>query len=112
MNTTLAITEARKKIFDIANDVQGGLHYTLTQHGKPKAVIMSAEEFDSWQETLEVMRDFPDLGKDIAEAEKDYKNGDYTTLEDLLAENGLSITKVEEHAVSSSRTKRGQKTVR
>lgn len=41
------------------------MYYTLTDKGRPKAVVMSAEEFESWAETLEVMRDFPNLDKDI-----------------------------------------------
>ncbi len=85
--TTLSISEARKKIFHIAKEVQKPHnHYTLTEKGRPTAVIMSAEEFESWQETLEVMKDFPDLAKDIEEAERDYKSGAYkewTTLEDI-----------------------------
>ena len=44
--TTLSISEARKKIFKIAEQVQKpATHYTLTEKGKPKAVMMSAEEF-------------------------------------------------------------------
>ena len=62
--TTLPISEARKKIFKIAEDVQEpSRHYTLTEKGRPKAVIISADEFESWQETLEIMREFPDLKK-------------------------------------------------
>ena len=66
-------------------------HYTLTDRGRPKAVIMSAEEFESWAETLEVMRDMPDLEKDIEQAEKDLKTGaykNYSTLDEILEEEG------------------------
>lgn len=90
--TTLSISEARKRIFRIAAEVQRPhTHYTLTENGRPKAVIMSAEEFESWHETLEVMRDFPDLKKDIAQAERDYKRGNYITLEDVLAKEGFVL---------------------
>lgn len=76
--TTLSISEARKKIFDIADDVQKtSRYYTLTDHGRPKVVVMSAEEFDSWQETFEVMKDFPDLGERIKEVEEDIRTGAY-----------------------------------
>ncbi len=87
--TTLSISQARKIIFDIAEEVQKpGVYYTFTEKGRPKAVIMSAQEFESWQETLEVMQEFPDLKKDIEETEKAVKSGEYrnwTTLEELLA---------------------------
>ncbi len=90
--TTLPISEARKKIFDIAKEVQKpSNYYTLTEKGRPKAVIMSVEEFESWQETLEVMREFPNLEKDIKEAEREYKKGDYVTLEEFLAKEGYVL---------------------
>ena len=94
--TTIPISEARRTIFDIAKEVQKpGRHYTLTEKGRPKAVIMSAEEFESWVETLEVMREMPDLAKDIKETRRDYETGaykNYITLEQLLATHGLSRT--------------------
>ena len=92
---TLSITEARKKIFDIAKDVQKpGVYYTLTENGKPKAVMLSYEEYDSFIETLEVMEEMPDLAKDIAEVDKAVKTGEYkkwTTLEELLAKQGFVL---------------------
>ena len=93
--STLSISEARKKIFQIAKDVQKpNNYYTLTERGRPKAVIMSAEEFESWQETIEVMRDFPDLDKNIAEVEKALKTGawkKWPTLEDLKKDWGIEV---------------------
>jgi prevent-host-death family protein len=86
--TTISITEARKHIFAIAERVQHpNVYYTLTDKGRPKVVVMSAEEFESWAETLEVMRDFPNLDQDIKAVEADMKSGKYKTytrLEDLL----------------------------
>jgi len=94
--TTLSISEARKKIFDLAGEVQKpGIYYTFTEKGRPKAVLMSAEEFESWQETLEVMNDFPDLKEDIKEAEQAYVSGEYKnwlTLEQLLAKEGFVVS--------------------
>jgi len=93
--TTLPISEARKKIFQIAEEVQKpGVYYMLTENGKPKAVLMSAEEFESWAETLEVMQEFPDLKKDIEETDRAVKSGEYKnwiTLEDLLAKEGFVL---------------------
>ncbi len=111
-NATLPISEARKEIFDIAEKVQSpGTYYTVTERGKPKIVIMSAEEFESWQETLEVMRDFPDLDKDIKEAERDYKTGNYVTLEEILAKEGyvLADKNKKKYGVQSRRAKKGTK---
>ncbi|PJA83895.1 MAG: hypothetical protein CO146_00300, partial [Candidatus Nealsonbacteria bacterium CG_4_9_14_3_um_filter_37_29] len=92
--TTLPISEARKKIFKIAEKVQKpATYYTLTEKGRPKVVVLSADEFESWQETLEVMRIFPKLGKDIERAEKEYKKGDYLTLEKVLSKEGFVLSK-------------------
>jgi len=110
--TTLPISEARKKIFSIAKEVQKpSRYYTLTEKGKPKVVVMSAEEFESWQETLEVMRDFPDLEKDIKAAERDYKKGRYVTLEEVLAKEGFILADrgKRKHEVSSRSAKKGSK---
>lgn len=88
MNTqnTLSITNARKNIFELAEKVQKpGIRFTLTENGCPKVVMMSADEFDSWQETMEIMSD-PELMKDIKEAEKEYERGEYITWEEMKKE--------------------------
>jgi prevent-host-death family protein len=95
VKTTLPISEARKKIFKIAKMVQRPCtRYTLTDKGKPKAVIMSADEFESWQETLEVMREFPDLEKDVRKADRAIKTGEYkkwASLDDIMAKYGYVL---------------------
>ena len=45
--TTIPITEARKRLFEIAREVQKpGVQYTLTEHGKPTVTILSARAFE------------------------------------------------------------------
>ena len=110
--TTLSISEARKRIFEIAEKVQKpDVYFTLTENGRPKAVIMSVEEFESWKETIEVMHDIPDLKKDIEEAERDYARGDYITLEEVLAQEGyvLADKSKKKYGVSHSNPKKSQK---
>ena len=95
IKTTIPISEARRRFFDIAEEVQKpGIHYMFTDKGKPKAVLMSAEEFESWQETLEVMREMPDILKDIKETDEAYRTGAYKswpTLEEVLAKDGFIV---------------------
>lgn len=86
---TMSITEARKQIFDITDDIQiPGRYYVLTEKGRPKAVLLSAEEFESWQETLDIMEQFPYILKDIEEAHKDIRAGRVVPLEDVLTDLG------------------------
>lgn len=80
--TTLSISEARKNIFDIAEAVQKpGLHYTFTENGRPKAVLMSADEFDSLVETMEILNDPQALAR-IKKAEEEFTKGEYVSWED------------------------------
>ncbi len=115
--TTLSISEARKKIFKIAKETQKpSNYYTLTEKGRPKVVLMSADEFESWQETMEVIHEFPDLKKDIKETERAVKSGEYknwTTLEELLIREGFVVAEKprRKYGISSQRkTKRGKTT--
>lgn len=102
--TTIPISEARKLIFKIAEEVQKpDIFYTLTEKGRPKAVIMSAEEFESWQETLEIIKDFPNLKKDIKRAENDYRKGSFITLQEFLIQEGYV------HGYSPSKNSKGVK---
>lgn len=110
--TTLPISEARKKIFKIAKEVQKpSNYYTLTEKGKPRAIMMSVDEFESWRETLEVIKDFPDLEEETRTAEADYREGRYKTLEDILAKEGFVAVNsdLRKHEISSRSTKKGSK---
>ena len=112
LKNILSITEARNNLFKIIDQAQkSSAYFILTEHGRPKAVIMSAEEFDSWQETVEVIRDFPNLNEDIKEAEEDYKRGNYMTLEDVLAKEGFVLADKgkKKYAVSNRGVKKGAK---
>ena len=118
IKTTIPISEARKNIFKIAEEVQKpGVYFTFTEKGKPKGVIMSAEEFESWTETMEVLQQFPNLDKEIAEADKAVRTGnfsDYVTLEDLERKWGFS-RRAKPHskdAVSSTHKKQSSKRIR
>lgn len=86
--TTLSLTEARKNIFDIAEDVQKpGKFYTFTENGAPKAVLMSAEQFDSLMEDLDIMSD-PKAMERIRKAEEEFKRGEYVSWEEAKKQLG------------------------
>ena len=110
---TISLTEARKNIFDIAKDVQKpGSHYVFTENGRPKAVMMSAEEFDSWQETIDVVLHNPDILEDVAEAERDLKEGKTIPFEQVLFEMGFAVADKKGSYVARRSRKKGRKTTR
>ena len=116
--TTISISEARRRIFDIAKEVQKpGLYYTLTEKGEPRVVLMSAEDFESWQETLDILQIFPNLPKEIAKVDEDVRTGkykSYVTLEELLAKEGfvLNDKAKKKYEISSPAGKKRAKTVK
>jgi|WetSurMetagenome_2_1015567.scaffolds.fasta_scaffold01525_9 prevent-host-death family protein len=88
----IPLTEARKNIFKIVEDIEKeGSCYGFTERGRIKAVLMPADEFESWRETLAVMKEFPDLDKSIAEAKKDWQNKNYVSLDHILAREGYVL---------------------
>ena len=72
---TLALSEARKDLSNIVDQVSSSHeHVVITKQGRPKAVVMSQDEFESWQETLEILADRKTMAA-IARAERDIKAG-------------------------------------
>lgn len=86
MTKTLPISEARENLPTIVNRANKLLdEYIITVNGKPAAVIMSAQEYESWKETNEILADSK-LMKSIRQGEKDIKEGRYITFEQLKKE--------------------------
>lgn len=82
----MTITEGRKELFRIAEDVQKpDTRYIFTIEGKPGVVLMSADEYDSLMETMEILSD-PKIMEDIRKAEEDYRQGRYTSWEEVKKE--------------------------
>lgn len=86
--TSVTATKARQNFFEIIKDTHDGKTYTITINGDPKIVMMSAEEFEGWQETLEIMSD-PELAKSIKASLKSTKKEKTYTQEEV--ENMFNI---------------------
>lgn len=83
---TITITEGRKELFKIAEELQKpDTQYVFTIEGKPEVVLMSADEYDSLMETMEILSD-PKLLQEIKEAEKEIDRGEYVDWEDVKKE--------------------------
>ena len=94
MKNIISSTEARQNFADVVDKVSNaGARYTLTVNGKAKVVIMNAEEYDSWMETMEIMSD-PNTMAAIRQGEKDINEGRYSTLEQVVQDLGLNDEQV------------------
>lgn len=91
MTKTLPITEARANLTTLVNRANKRLdEFVITVNGKPAAVIMSADEYESWKETNEILAD-KQLMKGIKEGEEDIKKGRYITFEQLKKDLNLNV---------------------
>lgn len=114
MNTqnTFTVTEARKNLFNIVDKAgSAGARYWITDRGRPQAVIMGADEYDSWLETMQVLRDFPQIKKEADEAERVYKKGNYLSLDAILAKESrvLKLKSKSKYGISSRIAKKKRK---
>ncbi len=84
MTTYMTATEARKKFYPtIAKAKKPGYHITITHDGLPTVVMMSFEEFEGWQETIDILSD-PEEAAALREAMQDLKKGgDTVSLEEF-----------------------------
>ncbi|MCL5784568.1 MAG: type II toxin-antitoxin system Phd/YefM family antitoxin [Patescibacteria group bacterium] len=91
MVKTLPITEAREKLtnlVDKANKIWD--EYIITVNGKPAAVLMSVDEYESWKETNEILAD-EKLMKAIRQGEKDIEEGKVYDWEEVKKELGINV---------------------
>jgi antitoxin YefM len=74
MNTA-PLTEVRDKLREIVDDVvETGTEYTITRHGRPVAVVLSFDEYESLVETLNILSDSEAMSA-IAEGAADFAEG-------------------------------------
>jgi len=91
MIKTLPITKARNELPDLVDRADKRLdEYVITVNGVPKAVLMSAREFDSWKETEEILAD-KELMKSIKRAKEDIKRGRVYDWEEVKKELNLDV---------------------
>jgi len=73
--TTLTVTEAKSHFLELIRNTDKRLErFLITKQGKPSAVVMNADEFDGWLETLEIMSDKKAL-REIRKARKELEQG-------------------------------------
>lgn len=86
MNKTISLKEARSRFSTIVDKVDRlSQRYVVTKNGVPKAVVMSAEEFESWVETLELMSN-PKAVKALEQGLKEAKAGKFKSFKKVFGE--------------------------
>ena len=77
----IPLTEARSRLSEIVDEVEStGSTIEISRHGRPVAVVMSYEEYESLLETLNILADEATMDA-IAEAERDIASGDLVELD-------------------------------
>ncbi len=72
---TAPLTEVRDRLSEIIDEVSTqGTEWTITRHGRPVAVVIAADEYESLIETLNILSD-ADTMDALAEAEADIVAG-------------------------------------
>lgn len=86
MNDFISLTTARANFPRLVAKVgKTSKRVTITVKGKPKAVLISAEDLESLEETLDILSE-PGALEEIREAENEIKKGNYVTFEELKAQ--------------------------
>ncbi|NCN24040.1 MAG: hypothetical protein COU65_01530 [Candidatus Pacebacteria bacterium CG10_big_fil_rev_8_21_14_0_10_42_12] len=89
LSTSLSASTARDNFYDLlTNASKGTKRYQITRRGHEPVVMMSADEFEMYQETLAIQED-TELMKDIAAGIKDIKAKNFTSHEDMKKQFGL-----------------------
>ena len=89
MVNTISVRQLRPKLADVLDAVHDRLdRYIITKRGRPEAVMMSIEDYESILETLEIVSD-KSLMRRIKKAERDLKQGKGVSLEIVRKELGL-----------------------
>lgn len=79
----MTATAARNDFFRVLRNAgKPGVSVTITCEGQPSVVMMSLEEFEGWQETLEILSD-PALVAEINEGLREMHAGETISLDDL-----------------------------
>lgn len=82
MNTA-PLTEVRDNLKQIVDDVVSkGDEYVITRHGKPLAVVISYDDYESLLETLNILSD-DDATAAIVEGQADAASGALVDLDEV-----------------------------
>ncbi|MEE9145519.1 MAG: type II toxin-antitoxin system Phd/YefM family antitoxin [Candidatus Binatia bacterium] len=77
MSKILTLSEAKARLSELVATVeQTEEELVITRNGRPAAVLISAEEFESWKETREIQRNpalMQEIKQGLAQLEKGHR---------------------------------------
>jgi len=84
-DVTLPLAEIKKRLSEIVDGVESRHdRVVLTRNGRPAAVILSPEDLESLEETLEILSN-PAAVREIRKAENEVERGKVLTADELRA---------------------------
>lgn len=90
MPKTVSFTQARAELSDLLDEVERSHeHVAITRNGRPAAVLMSPQEYEVIQDTLEILGDAETLDA-LRESEADVQARRLQTLAEVRRELGLA----------------------
>jgi len=85
MSDTIPFSEAKAHLSELADRVENEHERILvTRNGRPSFVVMSPDDLESLEETLDIVRD-PDLARSIARSRNEAARGERMRLRDHLS---------------------------
>jgi antitoxin YefM len=90
MTRIVPFTEARARLTELLDDVgERHEHVVITRNGRPVAVVVSPEEWEALEETVEILQD-EELLVALRESEEDVQAGRLFSLDEVKRELGLA----------------------
>lgn len=87
----LTVTETKQKLLEcIRTSDRSYTRYIITRNGKAKAVLMSADEYEGWLETLDIASN-PKWRDDLKKAERESKKGKRISFEQVTGKKQKGI---------------------
>jgi antitoxin YefM len=83
MARIVPFTEARARLTELLDQVEAQQeHLIITRKGRPAAVVLSAQEYEALEETLEILDDEETLDA-LRQSERDVQAGRLSTLDEV-----------------------------
>ena len=90
MARIVPFTDARATLSDLLDLVEREQeHVVITRKGKPVAIVMSVDEWESWEETIDVLSD-PEAMEALRASEEDVKAGRLVDFDEVKRDLGLA----------------------